>query len=123
MTTKTLAHVAAHTIAKHAAKPNAAPQPLKLKQVLIIDSGDGAFTDASVKVKPADGNPAQMVFKCIDKARLLMQLAASGIKPIKVVKGTKHYIAFVHATDVTAALAGGKPQKSFAADHQIKFLK
>lgn len=122
MTSKTLAHVAAHTVAKHTTKPSAAPQPLKLKQVLIIDSGDGAFTDASVKVKPADGNPAQMVFKCTDKARLLTQLAASGITPIKVVKGSKHFIAFVHTTDVTKALPGNA-QKTFSADHKVKFLK
>jgi hypothetical protein len=97
-TTKTSAPLA------HAAPAPAAKKGLKAKHVMLIDAGDGAYTDDSVKVKPDRDNPDQVVFKCIDAARLLRVLTDAGLCATRVVKGAKHHIAFVDAAAFQASL-------------------
>lgn len=81
---------------------------LKVKHVMLLDTGDGAFTDHSIKVKPHNTDPSILVFKCTKKARLLQAMKDAGLKPItKIIKGSKHWIAFVGAQEFGLALASG----------------
>lgn len=78
------------------AKGGAAQKPIKVKHVMLLDTGDGAFTDQSVKVKPCRGDDRKLVLKCTDPQRLLdaakrMGLALAGAPT----KGAKHWILFV----------------------------
>ena len=69
---------------------------LKIKQVMIADIGDGAFTDSSIKVKPHKSGEG-IVLKCTDLDRLKKGLVEAGFNPTftKIIKGNKHFIAFV----------------------------
>lgn len=64
---------------------------MQVKEVILLDLNDGAFTDNSVKVKPHKGG-AGVVLKCTSQTRLLKALAQACI-PAKVVKGKKHWVA------------------------------
>lgn len=75
-------------------------KPVTLKHIMLLDTGDGAFTDESVKVKPCKGDDRKLVLKCTDPQRLLdaakrMGLALAG----KPTQGTKHFILFVWKQD------------------------
>lgn len=67
---------------------------LTFKSVLVADTGDGAFTDQSVKIKPNTEGPG-FVFKCVDRKRLEVALLAAGFNPtqVEIKKGNKHWVA------------------------------
>jgi len=70
---------------------------LALKSCFIADLGDGAYLDASIKIKPNRSGPG-FVMKCTDRERLLAGLAKADIDPrlVRVERGRKHWIAFVN---------------------------
>ena len=111
MTTKK--STAIKTAAANAALQKPMGGGIVLKSVLIIDTGDGAFTDDSVKIKPHRTNPALQVWKCTDRARLVKALASAGITA-SITRGRKHFVAVVGVAAVAAALAA-KP-----ASHALK---
>lgn len=78
---------------------------LGIKQVMIADIGDGAFTDQSIKVKPNKTGPG-FVLKCTDRARLLAGLAQAGVDPrlVEIKRGSKHWVAFVNKAPSTGAI-------------------
>lgn len=84
-------------LATHAPTSIAAPMlgQLKIKQVFVADTGDGAFTDQSVKIKPNKNGPG-LVLKCVDLERLktVIYQANPGYAPSAAVirKGSKHFI-------------------------------
>jgi len=81
---------------------------LKIKHVMLLDTGDGSFTDANIKVKPHTSNPALLVFKCVSKKRLLEAMKSAGLTSLtKITKGSKHWIACIGAQDFGLALASG----------------
>lgn len=88
--------------------PAPAVKPLKVKHVMLVDSGDGSFTDDSVKIKPHNEDPSKVVFKCVDAARLMKTLVESGLVATAFIKGSKHYIASVDAQAVQSSLQAGK---------------
>ena len=62
-----------------------------MKKTMLLDLGDGAFTDQSVKIRPnTDGTG--IVMKCTSEKRLLEALTRANIQA-KVFKGSKHWIA------------------------------
>lgn len=69
---------------------------LQIKKLMIADMGDGAHTDHCVKVKPNRSGQG-FVLKCTDRNRLTAAIAHAGIDPrlVKIVKGRKHFVAFV----------------------------
>jgi len=69
---------------------------LCVQQVFIADVGDGAFLDDAVKIKPNRHGPG-IVMKCIDSRRLKIALQRAGYDPekTKIVRGRKHFIAFI----------------------------
>lgn len=70
--------------------------PIKVKHVMLLDTGDGAFIDESVKVKPHKTDDAKLAVKCTDLTRLFDALERMGLTLVgPPVKGAKHYIAFV----------------------------
>lgn len=78
---------------------------VQLKQVLLLDVGDGAFIDHSVKIKPHKTNPHKLAIKCTNGPRLLKALQALGLKPCGApIKGTKHYIVIVWKSAFDAAM-------------------
>lgn len=79
---------------------------LTIKQVMIADLGDGAFTDHSIKIKPNKKGPG-VVLKCTNLKRLVAGLATAGIDPrlVKITKGSKHFIAFVEQGSKVTTLA------------------
>ena len=94
---------------------------IKVKKVLLIDSGDGCFTDASVKVKEYRGDASRMVLKCTSYKRLMQALADAGLKG-KVIKGNKHYIAFVGTEELQHALSVGSQAQALPGNSH-KLLK
>lgn len=87
-----------------------ATQPaLSLKKILILDTKDGAFTDSSVKIKEDREDPSRVVLKCVNRVCLLKALKGAGIKPMKIIKGRKHWIAFVCLHDFQKALTAPAP--------------
>ena len=66
-----------------------------IKKIMLLELDDGAFTDDSVKVKPHKGGIG-IVLKCTCRDRLLLAVSAAKI-PAKIVKGSKHWIAFPQA--------------------------
>lgn len=105
-------HNLTKTTAQQMTKHTAAPAKLPtLKQVMVLDTNDGAFIDESVKVKPHKTDARILVLKCTDPKRLVdaakaMGLALAGIP----VKGTKHFILFVWKDSFGLAL-GNKVEK------------
>lgn len=81
---------------------------LKMKKVMLADLGDGAFTDESIKVKPNKAGDG-IVLKCTDKSRLQKGLVKAGFNPIhvKIVKGKKHWIAFLGEFELQTVLSSG----------------
>lgn len=78
---------------------------LLVKHVMVLDTEDGAFTDDSVKVKPDRKDPSRVVFKCVDAGRLLTALSRAGLCAARVVRGRKHYVAWVDAQEFQTALS------------------
>lgn len=78
---------------------------LGIKQVMIADLGDNAFTDDCIKIKPNKKGQG-VVLKCTNAKRLIAGLAQAGIDPrlVEIKKGRKHFIAIVHAQLNTKAL-------------------
>jgi hypothetical protein len=78
---------------------------LTIKQVMIADLGDGAFTDQSIKIKPNKKGPG-VVLKCTDRKRLVAGLAQAGIDAgmVQIKRGGKHWIAIVGIPGVGSAL-------------------
>lgn len=92
---------------KKALATKAPKKGLKLKQVMVLDLGDGAFTDKSVKVRPHKTDANRVVFKCVSLKRLKKALADAGIRVAQIVKGKKHFIAFIGVAEYQAALSAG----------------
>lgn len=89
-----------------AVQAHGAHKGITLKQVMILDTGDGAFIDASVKVKPHKTNPNQLVLKCTDQKRLVEAAKRMGLTLIGMPqRGSKHWIAFVWKQGFGDALA------------------
>lgn len=78
---------------------------LGIKQVMIADMQDGAPIDASIKIKP-NRNGLGLVLKCVDKGRLIAGLAQAGVdyRLVRIVRGQKHWIAFLEDQMHTSAL-------------------
>lgn len=97
--------IAKHTasnLTKHTA-PHA--KPITVKHVMVLDTNDGAFIDASVKVKPHKTDDRKLVLKCTDGKRLLNAAKQMGLTlcgPMQ--KGAKHWIAFCWKQQFGAAL-------------------
>lgn len=97
----------------HLAKPYAAPaKPITLKQVAILDTGDGAYIDQSVKVKPHRKDARKLVLKCVDLKRLTAAVTGLKLTPCGApVRGSKHWVVIVWKTGFSdALLAQGSPQ-------------
>jgi len=95
---------------KHGGAPLAmkGSHPIKVKHVMLLDCGDGAYVDASVKVKPHVSDPNKLAVKCVDLARLLDALKRMGLKLAgPLVRGGKHHIAIVYKADLADALLLG----------------
>lgn len=73
-----------------------APHGIKIKHVMLLDTGDGAYTDQSVKVKPHKSNPKKLCLKCTDAKRLLDAVKRMGLTVCSpMIRGSKHFILFV----------------------------
>lgn len=85
---------------------------LNVKQMFIADVGDGAFTDDSVKVKP-NRNGSGLVLKCVCLKRLHKALKQAGFDPhtVKIIKGSKHFIAFLGEVAMGAKQVGAGKTK------------
>lgn len=93
-------------IAKHSPTATSKFKPIIAKQVMILDTNDGAFTDSSVKVKPCKGDDRKLVLKCTDMKRLVETLKRLNLAlAAKPTKGSKHFIAFVWKNEMGIALA------------------
>lgn len=88
-------------LAKHGAH-----KPITVKHVMLLDTGDGAYIDASVKVKPHKTDDRKLVLKCTDLQRLTDAAQRMGLNLCGLPRhGNKHWIAFVWKSGFGEALA------------------
>ena len=89
---------------------HAAPKQAPKVKAVILDTGDGCTTDASVKVKPHKTDHRKVVLKCVSPQRLAAAAAAMKLKPCgPLIKGSKHFILICWANAVQHALGYGSP--------------
>lgn len=83
----------------------AGQKPITVKHVMLLDTGDGAFTDDSVKTKPFKGDDRKLMLKCVDAKRLLSALQRLGLPAASpVIRGGKHFMVAVWKKDFASAL-------------------
>lgn len=83
-----------------------AAKRITMKNVMLLDGGDGAFVDESVKVKPFIGDDQKLMLKCVDARRLLSTVSRLGLVPASPLqRGTKHFMLAVWKAGLGAALS------------------